>query len=65
MPLHSDRRLTLRWAKIGPPQAVAAGSPSDSVTLFERAISPSCSAFLAEGLPAAIPVDQIYRNPLL
>lgn len=55
---HSDRRLTRRWAKFGPPLAVASGSLSDSVALFVRATSPVCTALLAEKLPDAIPAVQ-------
>lgn len=58
MPSHSDRRLTLRWAKSGPPLAVASGSPSDIVALLGRATSPPCTTLLAEMLPDAIPVVQ-------
>ncbi len=55
---HSDRRLTLRWAKSGTPLAVASGSLSDCVTLLVRATSPVCATFLAEKLPDAIPAMQ-------
>ncbi|KHS42493.1 hypothetical protein NJ75_04177 [Novosphingobium subterraneum] len=58
MLVHSDRRLTLRWAKIGPLLAVAPGSPSDSVALLARATSPACTTLLAEKLPGAIPAVQ-------
>ena len=58
MPSHSDRRSTLRWAKSGPPFAVASGSLSDSVTLLVQATSPVCATFLAEKLPDAIPAMQ-------
>ena len=44
--------------------AVATGSPSDCVTLLGRATSPPCAAFLAEKLPEAIRVGQIYGTPL-
>ena len=49
---------TLRWTQIGPPQAVASGSPSDSVALLVRATSPASATLLAETLPDAIPVVQ-------
>jgi len=55
---HSDRRLTLRWAKSGPPLAVASGSPSDCVASLVRATSPACATLLAEKLPDAIPAVQ-------
>lgn len=58
MPSHSDRRLTLRWAKSGPPRAVVSGSPSGSVALLVRATSPACATLLAEKLPDAIPAMQ-------
>ncbi|BBB11298.1 hypothetical protein SPYCA_0556 [Sphingopyxis sp. FD7] len=61
---HSDRRSTLRWAKIAPPPAVASGSPSDFVALLVRATSPASTALLAEKLPDAIPADQIVGTPL-
>ncbi len=47
---HSDRRLTLRWAKIGP--------------LLVRATSPVCATLLAEKLPYAIPAMQPEVIPL-
>lgn len=58
MPTHSDRRLTLRWAKSGPPPAVASESPSDSVALLVRATSPACATLLAEKLSDAITTVQ-------
>ena len=61
---HSDRRSTLRWAKIGPPPAVASGSISAFVALPVRATSPACTTLLADTLPDAIPVNQIYSTPL-
>ena len=64
MPSHSDRRLTLRWAKSGPPRAVVSGSPSGSVALLVRATSPACATRLAEKLPASITGCQIGRKVL-
>ncbi len=63
---HSDRRqgllAPLRWAKSGPPRAVASGSPSakhsGSVALLGQATSPPCTPLLAETLLDAIPVVQ-------
>jgi hypothetical protein len=58
MPSHSDPNVlwpaTLRWAKSGPPLAVAVGSPSDGVAWLVRATSPACATLLAEKLPTAI-----------
>jgi len=47
-----------------PARRVAAGSPSDSVASLVRVPDPHCTTLLAEKLPAAIRVDQIYRTPL-
>ncbi len=58
MPTHSERRATLRPAKIGPPFGVAAGSSPDCVAALERATSPSCAPRLAGKLPAAITAVQ-------
>jgi len=60
MPLHSDRRGTRKWAKIGPPLGVATGSPSDCVASLARVPDPHCTTLLAEKLPAAITVGQSY-----
>ncbi|MEO6718112.1 MAG: hypothetical protein ABIM50_12805 [Novosphingobium sp.] len=58
MPSHSERRATPGWAKISPPQGVAAGSPSDCVASLDRVPDPPGATLLAEKLPAAIPVMQ-------
>jgi hypothetical protein len=47
-----------------PALRVATGSPSDSVAPLDRVPDPLCAALLAEKLPAAIKVMQIYRTPL-
>jgi hypothetical protein len=58
MPMHSERRTTPQMAKIGPPDRVAVGSPSDGVALLVRATSPACATLLAEKLPTAITAQQ-------
>jgi hypothetical protein len=54
--------------KAARPGGVATGSPSDSVAQkrfgLDRVPDPLCSTLLAEKLPKAITVMQIYRTPL-
>jgi hypothetical protein len=58
MPTHSDRRSTLRWAKIGPPRRGCPEQPRGSVAAFAGAMSPCRVPRLATGPLRAIKAKQ-------
>jgi hypothetical protein len=52
---HSDRRLTQRWAKIGPPLWDRIRKPAGFVAALARGPKgPRCGPLLSSGLPDAI-----------
>ncbi len=60
MPEHSDRRVTKRWAKSGPPRSGCPERPRGSVATLARATSPRCAPRLATEPLRAITVAQPY-----
>lgn len=54
MPLHSDRRMTLRWAKIGPPLRGRNRKPAGVVASIAQATSLRCTPLLSSGLSVAM-----------
>ena len=60
MPMHSERRATRRWVKIGPPLQGRARKPDGFVaTLARGPLGPLSALLLSSGLPDAsrVPLD--------
>lgn len=62
MPMHSDRRMTQRWAKSGPPQRGRIRKPAGVVALLAQATSLRCAPLLASKLPDAMTMFLPGRN---
>jgi hypothetical protein len=54
MPLHSDRRMTLRWAKSGPPLRGRNRKPAGFVAAFAQATSLRFAPLLSSGFSVAM-----------
>ena len=61
---HGDRRLTPRWAKIGPPLQGRVRKSAGFVAALAGATSPCCVQLLSSGLPDTIRVNRIGRKVL-
>lgn len=51
MPMHSDRRMTLRWAKIGPPLRGLNRKTAGVVAPLAQATSLRCTPLLSSSFP--------------
>lgn len=58
MPMHSERRMTLRWAKIGPPLRGRIRKPAGVVATLAQATTP----LLSSGLPDAMTMPQTMQG---